>query len=190
MVQRMARRGPRAGRPFWGCSRFPRCRGTRDVDTPEGREAADRASGPTSPDDVIDADLPGDPDIVAPSLSCLTHWYDGTLERRGWEVRYRPVSGSLRSVEASTSVAGSMVGWFACSGSATHPGRPPSALVLTVLRKILGRGSAPPIDPDAEQRLLSFTRFRDRAFRVPFKGDIALRLDDAPSATGCDRPCM
>lgn len=30
MVRRVARRGPRSGNPFWGCSRFPRCRGTRN----------------------------------------------------------------------------------------------------------------------------------------------------------------
>jgi DNA-binding helix-hairpin-helix protein with protein kinase domain len=31
MVRRTARRGPNAGRPFWGCSSFPRCRGTRPI---------------------------------------------------------------------------------------------------------------------------------------------------------------
>ncbi len=30
MVQRMARRGRRRGRMFWGCSQYPRCRGTRN----------------------------------------------------------------------------------------------------------------------------------------------------------------
>ena len=30
MVRRMARRGPRARKSFWGCSRFPRCSGTRN----------------------------------------------------------------------------------------------------------------------------------------------------------------
>jgi restriction system protein len=29
MVQRTARRGPHAGSEFWGCSRFPKCRGIR-----------------------------------------------------------------------------------------------------------------------------------------------------------------
>lgn len=31
MVRRMARRGRRAGRGFWGCSRYPRCTGTRPI---------------------------------------------------------------------------------------------------------------------------------------------------------------
>jgi hypothetical protein len=32
MVKRTAKRGPGAGSEFWGCSRFPTCRGTRNVD--------------------------------------------------------------------------------------------------------------------------------------------------------------
>ncbi len=31
MARRVARNGPRAGRPFWGCSKYPQCRGTRDA---------------------------------------------------------------------------------------------------------------------------------------------------------------
>ncbi len=31
MVMRTARRGRNAGRPFWGCSRYPVCKGTRNV---------------------------------------------------------------------------------------------------------------------------------------------------------------
>jgi restriction system protein len=31
MVLRMARRGRNAGSQFWGCSRYPKCRGTRDA---------------------------------------------------------------------------------------------------------------------------------------------------------------
>jgi DNA-binding helix-hairpin-helix protein with protein kinase domain len=31
MVRRTARRGRRAGRAFWGCSRYPSCRGTRPI---------------------------------------------------------------------------------------------------------------------------------------------------------------
>lgn len=31
MVRRMATRGSRTGRPFWGCSRYPTCKGTRNT---------------------------------------------------------------------------------------------------------------------------------------------------------------
>jgi Topoisomerase DNA binding C4 zinc finger len=35
MVRRTAKRGRNAGDPFWGCSRFPACHGTRDVEAEE-----------------------------------------------------------------------------------------------------------------------------------------------------------
>lgn len=31
MIQRTARRGRNAGNPFWGCSRYPTCKGTRNI---------------------------------------------------------------------------------------------------------------------------------------------------------------
>ena len=31
MVRRIAKKGPNQGSAFWGCSRFPKCRGTRDL---------------------------------------------------------------------------------------------------------------------------------------------------------------
>jgi len=34
MVRRTARRGPRAGQPFWGCSAYPDCTGTRSIEQP------------------------------------------------------------------------------------------------------------------------------------------------------------
>jgi len=33
MIQRAARRGPKAGQRFWGCSAYPACRGTRALET-------------------------------------------------------------------------------------------------------------------------------------------------------------
>jgi len=38
MVQRIARKGPHANQPFWGCSRYPDCRATRAV-TPSDESA-------------------------------------------------------------------------------------------------------------------------------------------------------
>lgn len=32
MVKRLARKGPRAGEPFWGCSAYPKCKATRPMD--------------------------------------------------------------------------------------------------------------------------------------------------------------
>lgn len=35
MVRRTAKRGPNAGNHFWGCSRFPACHGTRELEHEE-----------------------------------------------------------------------------------------------------------------------------------------------------------
>jgi ATP-dependent DNA helicase RecQ len=52
MVQRTARRGRNKGEQFWGCSRYPNCRGTRDLAEPQGSpgsEQSQQAPGPGSP---------------------------------------------------------------------------------------------------------------------------------------------
>lgn len=37
MRQRIAKKGPYAGQPFWGCSGYPECKGTRDASTMSDR---------------------------------------------------------------------------------------------------------------------------------------------------------
>ncbi len=41
MLRRTARQGPRAGKPFWGCSAYPACRGTRPVEQGEKSDRSD-----------------------------------------------------------------------------------------------------------------------------------------------------
>ena len=45
MVQRQARSGAHAGTPFWGCSRYPGCRGTRPVQAPPAEDTEDGEDG-------------------------------------------------------------------------------------------------------------------------------------------------
>lgn len=42
MVMQFASRGPNAGNCFWGCSRFPQCRGSRTIDGGAGKAASAR----------------------------------------------------------------------------------------------------------------------------------------------------
>jgi ATP-dependent helicase HepA len=53
MVMRFASRGPNAGQSFWGCSQFPRCRGSRDAEgnAPEPRQSPKKAAAakPSTP---------------------------------------------------------------------------------------------------------------------------------------------
>ena len=50
MLRRTARQGPRAGKSFWGCTAYPRCRGTRPVEKSDGSDRSDRSDK---------SDLPG-----------------------------------------------------------------------------------------------------------------------------------
>ena len=43
MVLRTARKGPRAGSQFWGCSGYPECKGTRPLATSDGSDGSDRS---------------------------------------------------------------------------------------------------------------------------------------------------
>lgn len=48
MVQRTARQGEHAGQPFWGCSAYPDCKGTRPTQPPDqsaGSDSSDRRKG-------------------------------------------------------------------------------------------------------------------------------------------------
>ena len=44
MVLRTAKQGKNAGLPFWGCSRFPKCKGTRAIPKPEEADEVASAS--------------------------------------------------------------------------------------------------------------------------------------------------
>ena len=58
MVRRTARRGPNQGQQFWGCLRFPKCRGVVSDPTPTAAEelAPIPATRPTSPRPAPEAD--------------------------------------------------------------------------------------------------------------------------------------
>jgi len=45
MVLRTAHKGEKAGQPFWGCSGYPKCRGTRKADGAERSDRSDRSDG-------------------------------------------------------------------------------------------------------------------------------------------------
>ena len=51
MTMQFASRGRNAGQPFWGCSKFPRCRGSRDADgnAPKPREPRKKATAAPAP---------------------------------------------------------------------------------------------------------------------------------------------
>ena len=62
MVRRTARRGENQGKKFWGCPKFPKCRGTiysPPPDEAKGDEERRPVSAEKRPDEVSDEDEPG-----------------------------------------------------------------------------------------------------------------------------------
>ena len=85
-------------------------------------------------------------------------WHDATLTRPGWRCYYATVGVSLRQMPSPLwpTAAGC---WLASTTPAAHAAESeaPTAAAVAVaaaMRKLLSRGSAPPLHPDAETRLL------------------------------------
>jgi restriction system protein len=45
MVQRTARKGPHTGKPFWGCTGYPDCTGTRAMEESDRSDRSDKSDG-------------------------------------------------------------------------------------------------------------------------------------------------
>ena len=82
-------------------------------------------------------------------------WHDGTVNREEWECSYVTVGASLRALPSSLWGTVSNC-WTATSGERrfdTGDGR--AGFVAAALRKLLCRGTAPPLHPDTEKVLLT-----------------------------------
>ena len=108
-------------------------------------------------------------------------WADETFARDGWSVRLASAGGSLRSLPAGR--AGHLAGcWVAREHrgggkSANRLSAAETAAVGSMLR-LLARGAAPPLHPDAEKLLLESCvdepEPSDQDFLVPSKGKSSL----------------
>ena len=147
----------RDGNSFWGCQRFPDCRGTRDNANDSQVLDVEEASG--TPAQV------------------RVRWDDATLDRAGWRCRYTTAGGSLRS---SPSLAAISTEFRQCwmARSATPLVAPETVRRVTgAIRKLIQRGSNPPIHPDAEREFLRSLGLDGYIRRSPLPGDISVRLE-------------
>ena len=147
MVLRTARRGPNAGGQFYGCSRYPRCRGIVSLDEASGATGGAAKHASASVRDV--------PDGVFPRTMSARPWLD---------------SYQVRFIESASAPEGLV--HFASSGNlnARHlqayaqwrldwplreaePLSAPLAQVLSIVEKILTRGRITLVSPDLEQAL-------------------------------------
>ena len=163
-ARRIAKRGPRTGRPFWGCTDWPRCNGLVNIDDPNG---------------VGDTPQP-EPDPLPRRAS----WVDAsTHSRRSWVCRYLNAGGSLRSIPTHQPALSQC--WIARPEVA--PGAAEGARRLAaVMWKVLQRGSAPPLDPEAERTLLQRAGLRDEIESSSLPGDLSPRLKRPPKLPAFD----
>jgi ATP-dependent DNA helicase RecQ len=176
MRLQIARRGRNRGGYFWGCTRFPECRETRDHSEMGGAEggiagySADERKTQRVPRRVL--------------------WADGSLDRAGWTCRYSIAGASLRSFPESGAVA-PKVGqcWIARTESLAGVA-PDVERVAGILKKIVQRGSAPPLDPAAERTLLESVGLGGELDPSPMPGDLGFRLRRRIEATELEKAAV
>lgn len=167
MKQRLARKGPNAGSPFWGCSTYPKCKGTLGISQ----------DGKPTPSTVGPRPSPSTDSTPTPKKSRAVVWQDSTLLRQGWVCQNYSISGSLRSI----SIRGAEHAHTTFVARQRHSQASPVGIetrrVVDVWLKILSRGSAPPIHPLSELTLIQSQGFGDGDIvsRVS-RGDLAPRL--------------
>ncbi len=112
-------------------------------------------------------------------------WSDSTTERRkaeGWDAYYASAGASLRSVpdERWASLANCWVARSMREPSRNAVGHQASTAAM---RKLLARGSAPPLHPDAERLLLEQQGLGEHVINNAYRGDLAPILDPKQTFT-------
>ena len=125
------RTNSRDGTSFWGCRKFPSCRGTRDA----GWESGDSS----------------DESTLEPSAQVKVLWNDATLDRTGWQCRYTTAGGRLRSSPSLIDFSNEFRQCWIARTQATTTDSETVRRVTGAIRKLIQRGSNPPIHPDAER---------------------------------------
>ena len=107
-------------------------------------------------------------------------WSDSLTRRNGWVSRYTTGGGRLRSVSLRARKASSETIWIAREDL---PQNSPVALevkrVLGVMRKILQRGSAPPVHPMVEIEILKALGLGEEIVQIAESGSLAVGLKNA-----------
>lgn len=162
MRLRTARRGRNAGGHFWGCTGYPECTQTSPFEDTA-------AEPPIGEGDKVDDGR------RSPPRHRVT-WQDGTLDRAGHVCFHATAGASLRAVPDARKAAFELSRcWIARPRTDVRPDGD-TARVIGLLRKLVQRGTAPPIDPRAERMLLERLGLRSDLQRSPLPGDMSFRL--------------
>lgn len=150
------RKNRRDGTSFWGCRRFPKCRGTRDASSDSGESQIE--------------DTPGS----SPQVRVL--WNDATLERSGWQCRYTTVGGRLRCSPALRDISNEFRQCWIARTRGTSIAPETVRRVTGAIRKLIQRGSNPPIHPEAEREVLGSLGLDGYMSPSMLPGDLSIQL--------------
>ena len=109
-------------------------------------------------------------------------WTDASLVRPGWDVRYTTAGGSLRSVKDSVETFRPLAAcWLALPTHGEPLGDVDEGMEVfqSVSRKVMQRGTCPPMDPVAERTLLRHAGL-DGWVMEPPPGELHARLSISP----------
>ncbi len=156
MVLKRATKGPNAGGEFWGCFRYPTCKGIVSRDSGQA--------------------LPREPSKRKVEL------IDGSTLRDGWLIRYTPGGASLRAIQYPKGFAERLAPmWIAREEvDSARVADAPSQRTLGVIRKILQRGSHPPVPPAVESMILSADPRELELEESNLPGDVSYSINGAP----------
>ena len=104
-------------------------------------------------------------------------WNDATLDRTGWQCRYTTAGGSLRSSPSLKGISAEFRQcWIACTRS-TFTASESVRIVTGSIRKLIQRGSNPPIHPEAELEFLRSMGLDEYVRPSALPGDLSVRLE-------------
>ena len=150
------RRNKRDGNSFWGCRGYPKCRGTRDA-------------GSDSRESQVE-------DATESPAQVRVLWNDATQTRSEWQCRYTTAGGSLRSSPNFKDISDELRQCWIALTRGTSVAPETVRRVTGAIRKLIQRGSNPPIHPEAEREFLDSLGLNGYIVHSTMPGDLSVRL--------------
>jgi ATP-dependent DNA helicase RecQ len=187
MVRRVARQGPSAGKPFWGCKRYPDCRGTINIQDGQLRDREDERPNAEVPAGDSTATTGGRFRWRA------AEWRSAATHPR-WRMECLRIGGRLRGWDPLANQDPALVA--ASSHTVLYQYVPPvlediermpaDILVAGIGRRLAIRGARPPIDLQLELVLWERLGLTDALIPPASAHDLAPLLGPDGERAGLD----
>ena len=104
-------------------------------------------------------------------------WNDATLDRTGWQCRYTTAGGSLRSSPSLKDISTEFRQCWIARTRSIFIASESVRIVTGSIRKLIQRGSNPPIHPEAELEFLQSLGLGEYVRPSALSGDLSVRLE-------------